>query len=371
MKKEALCTPNIVLDLKQLESNIKEMADQVAKGGVQVRPHIKTHKTIEIANMQMKYGAVGITAARLEEAEVMMGAGFDDIFIANELVGVDKIRRLARLAKRIKVRTCVDSFALATMLSEAAQACHVTFEVLLDVNTGLNRTGVSPEEAVQLGTQINALPGIRLSGVFSFAGYKPGIPDQAVRKRWAEQEAGIAVSVCAQLREKGVGAAIVSVAGTSSAVYASKVPGVTEVRPGTYVFNDLNYTRMGIAPLSSCALRIRASIISRPSTDRAVIDAGSKVLTTEKKVNGADDPGYGYIVQCPGTKIAALWEEHGVLHLDEDGKQLSVGDMIDIIPNHVCPTVNLQHVMYGLNGDRVESVFTVAAKPGAVGVDAK
>ncbi|MFN8511291.1 MAG: alanine racemase [Thermomicrobiales bacterium] len=362
MKVGELDTPALVVDLDQLERNIAEMAERVHAAGSRVRPHTKTHKTPEVARLQLRHGAAGITVAKLGEAEVMADAGVDDILIANELIGEQKARRLAQLARRITVRSCVDSLAGARMLSDVAVDSGVRFEVLLDVNTGLNRSGVLPDEAAALGATIGALPGIALVGVFSYAGAAPGAPDPTARRDWGVREGELAVGVALELRAKGFAAEIVSVGGTSASIFAAGVDGVTEVRPGTYVFNDAGYSRLGIGSLDQCALRIRSRVISRPAPDRAVIDAGSKVLTTEKRIIGNEDPGFGFIEALPGTRITNLWEEHGVLKLDDEGRQLAVGDVIEIIPNHVCPTINLADSWFGARGDEIEREFAVAAR---------
>ncbi len=362
MRKQDLDTPAIVVDLDQLERNLRTMQERVHSAGADLRPHIKTHKTPELARMQVELGARGITVAKLGEAEVMISAGMDDVFVANEIIGADKVDRLAALGRCARVRVCVDSLEGARMLSEGGERNDTTFEVLLDVNTGLDRTGVAPEEAVELGQRMASLPRINLVGVFSYAGYKPGVPDDAERRRWAEHEACTAVEVAQELCSRGIEAAEVSVAGTPCGVFAAAVPGVTEVRPGTYVFYDANYMRLGVCSLEECALRIRARVISRPAPDRAVLDAGSKVLTTEKKTTEGEDLGYGLIPEIPDTRIARLWEEHAVLELDEEGRQLRVGDAVEIIPNHVCPTVNLADRWFGVRGDEVEREYRIAAR---------
>jgi D-serine deaminase-like pyridoxal phosphate-dependent protein len=362
MKTTELDTPSLVVDLDQLEQNIARMARQVKASGAKLRPHTKTHKSAEIARMQLAHGASGITVAKLGEAEAMAAAGFDDIFIANELIGEEKLRRLAGLAGRIHVGCVTDSYEGAAQLDEAARSYGVNIRVLLDVNTGLDRAGVAPEAAVTLGKRIAAdFGGIRLAGVFSFAGNAKEA-DAKARRRWAEREANLAVGIARELQAAGIDAREVSVAGSGSAVFAAAVPGVTEVRPGTYVFGDAGYASQGIGSLAECALRIRARVVSRPATDRAVIDAGSKVLTTEKRVVDGHDPGHGTIVGLPGTKIAKLWEEHGVLALDEEGKRLAIGDVIEIIPNHVCPTINLCNQYYGVRGGVVEQEFAVISR---------
>ena len=357
-----LDTPALVVDLDRLERNIGEMADGVRAAGARLRPHTKTHKTPEVARLQLERGAAGLTVAKLGEAEVLADAGCDDLLVANEIVGAPKLRRLARLAGRIRVRSCVDSLAGARMLSAAAVDAGVRCEVLLDVNTGLDRAGVAPEAAVALGAAIGALPGLALVGVFSYAGAAPGAPAADAHRAWAVREAETAAAIARELRARGFPATEVSVAGTASALHAAATPGVTEVRPGTYVFNDMNYSRLGIGAVERCALRIHSRVISRPAPDRAVIDAGSKVLTAEKRALGGEDPGFGFIEALPGTRIAALWEEHGVLRLDDDGRQLAVGDVIAIIPNHVCPTINLADSWYGVRAGTVEREYAIAAR---------
>lgn len=360
MELTELDTPALTVDLGLLEKNVSGMADKIRAAGVGLRPHIKTHKTVELARMQLEQGAVGITVAKLGEAEVMAEAGLDDVLVANELAGAKKLARLAELSRKITIRSCVDSMSGAVALSEAAVTHGVDFDVMLDVNTGLNRTGVEPEQAVKLGKSVDELQGLNLVGVFSYAGYSATEPNETDRQRWAEMEASTAVAISEELVDTGIGALEVSVAGTPTAAYAASVPGVTEVRPGTYVFNDLNYAIVGACALSECALTIRTRVISRPSPDRAVVDAGSKVLTSDRRADGA--PGYGHVVDAPGTRLDALWEEHGVLRLDDDGRRLSVGDVIHIIPNHVCPTVNLADAWYGVRDGTVERKFMVAAR---------
>ncbi|MQB01969.1 MAG: hypothetical protein GEU78_17180 [Actinobacteria bacterium] len=352
----------MTVDMAVLEANIRRMAGLVGATGARLRPHIKTHKTPEIAHMQLRNGSAGLTVAKLGEAEVMADAGFDDIFIANELVGPTKLRRLVGLSRRISVRSCVDSIAGASMLSEAAVAHELMFEVLLDINTGLDRTGVAPKEARGFARSISALPGIRLVGVFSYAGYRPATPSPEERERWARREAETAVRVADELRRDGVHVSEISVAGTATAPFAATVPGVTEVRPGTYVFNDIGYARLGLCDPSQCALTIKTTVVSRPSRDRAVIDAGSKVLALDKRVVCGREPGYGFIKQWPAARIEALWEEHGVIRVTADGPGPGVGDVLDVIPNHVCPTVNLADRWYGIKAGVVDGEFTILGR---------
>jgi D-serine deaminase-like pyridoxal phosphate-dependent protein len=356
----SLPTPCLVVDLDRLERNIERMAAAVASRGVGLRPHVKTHKTVEVAELQLRHGAVGITVAKLGEAEALVGAGSRDVLIAYELLSTEQVRRLAALAEKSRVRCLVDSFAGAARLSEAARRVGVSLDVLMDVDTGLERTGVVAGDVVKLGGRISDLPGLTLTGVFSYAGYRPKRADTEERRRWALREADGAVAAAEALRRAGIPAVDVSIAGTSSALTASDVDGVTEVRPGTYVFGDANYARLGINTWDDCALQVFTTVVSRPTADRAVLDAGSKALSSDaSSVEGA---GYGFLPQHPSSRIERLWEEHAVVNVGEDDRHIEVGDVVGVIPNHVCAVVNLFDSWYGARGGRVESCFRVAAR---------
>ena len=359
MHVDDLDTPAAVVDLAQLERNLGDMAERTAAAGVNLRPHVKTHKTVEITEMQLAHGAAGITVAKLGEAEIMAAAGFDDILVAYQVVGRQKVERLLKLHAAIRIQSCVDSMPAALALSSAAAAGGQRLEVLIDVDTGLGRTGLAPQAAISFGREVAELPGLEVRGVFSYAGYRPKVPDVARRREWARQEAGEAVHVAAQLRQYGVNATVVSIAGTSSAMYADELQGVTEVRPGTYVFGDANYSRLGIADMSGCALWINATVISRPAPDRAVIDAGSKALSSDAAAVGA---GHGYLPQYPGAVVSRIWEEHAVVELDADARGLAVGQRVAVIPNHVCTAVNLTDTLHVVRDDRVVDRYAVVAR---------
>jgi D-serine deaminase-like pyridoxal phosphate-dependent protein len=355
-----LPTPSLVVDLDRMEANVRRMAEAVSREGLALRPHVKTHKTVELARLQLRHGAVGITAAKLSEAEALSAAGAEDILIAHELVTLDQAGRLLALSERARVRCLVDSIEGAERLSGFACQAGRTLDVMLDVDTGLGRTGVQLGEAGLVGQHIATLRGLTLTGVFSYAGYRPRLPDAERRRGWAHQEAMGAVAVAEELRSCGIPVVDVSVAGSSSAPYAVKVAGVTEVRPGTYVFGDANYARLGINTWESCALGILARVVSRPTGDRAVLDAGTKALGSDApSVAGA---GFGYLPARPGCRVERLWEEHAVVTVGPDGRDLKVADTVTVVPNHACSAVNLFDYWFGLRNGHVEEIVPVIAR---------
>ncbi len=358
---EMLETPCLVVDLDILERNITEMAKTVLSHGVNLRPHIKTHKTPTVGRRQLDSGAIGITTAKLSEAWSFAGAGFDDILLAYQVVGARKIQSLLELSRQVRVRCCVDNLEVSKELSQRAVSAGLRLQVLLDVDTGLQRTGCSPEEALELGLSIAKLDGLELIGVFSFAGYRPGDPNPDVRRAWARNEAETAVAVAAALRQKGVPTETVSVSGTPGTPFAIEVDGVTEVRPGTYVFGDMNYMRLGVNSLGDCALRIRSTIVSRPTKDRAVIDAGTKVLASDRP-SVIEGPSFGHMPHHGDSQITRAWEEHSVVNLDRSDFTIKVGDVVEILPNHVCVVMNLANHWYGVRDGVVREVHDIPAR---------
>ena len=354
-------TPVIVVDEAILHQNIAEMQAFASSVGVNLRPHIKTHKTPQIARLQMQAGAIGITCAKLGEAEVMAHeAGIQDILIAYPIVGELKIERLIRLMDHSHMTVAVDTLESAAGLAEAVTKAGKTLDVYLEVNTGQDRAGArAGDEALALAIQIAGLHGIRIVGVMTHEGHAgASLPDQIAEKAIAAGEALVATAQA--LRGAGIPAEAVSVGSTPSSPYTPTVAGVTEMRPGTYVFNDntgFRHNRMGP---ERCAARIVATVVSRPSPDRAIIDAGSKALAMDASPS---HPGHGYIVGHPDATIARINEEHGVVLLPtEDEQGFTVGERIEVIPNHICPTVNLTDELYIVRDGKVIDRWPVAAR---------
>jgi D-serine deaminase-like pyridoxal phosphate-dependent protein len=358
---DTVATPIPVVHLDLLEANLTSWADAIAAHGARLRPHAKTHKTVEVARMQLERGAAGLTVAKPSEGLALLPSGVTDVFVAYPIVGSAKIAQLLALAREVRVSSSIDDLGAATALSDAALDAGTVLEVLVDVDTGLRRTGLAPEEAVELGVSAASLPGLRVMGVFSYAGYPSTRPEAEERRAWSHQEARTSVEVADALRERGLEIDTVSVAGTPTARYAAEIAGITEVRPGIYAFGDANYSRIGAVGVEECALRILATVVSRPSAGRAVVDAGTKALAADEGL----DSTYGYLPAHPQARLTRVWEEHGVLELSLDegsGRAgLAIGDRVEIVPNHVCPAVNLApHLLCVENGEVTGSWEVVA-----------
>jgi D-serine deaminase-like pyridoxal phosphate-dependent protein len=356
-------TPHVSIDGAGVERNIEKMAAIAGRNGVALRPHVKTHKIPAIARAQVEAGAAGITVAKVSEAEVMAEAGLEDIFIAYPLVTEARIRRALALSLRVeRLIVGVDSVEGARRLS--ATAGDHALEVRLEVDTGLRRTGVAYEEAVELAREIHAFGNLDLTGIYTYRGYvlKDGSPTFDLERAGLE-EGELMVSLAGRMREEGIGIRDVSLGSTPTAEYAAGVEGVTEIRPGTYVFYDRMQARLGACSLEECAVAVVCTVVSRPREDLAVIDGGSKTFATD--VQPGTQPlnleGFGHVVGYPGAVLERLTEEHGMLAVTGE-HDLGVGDTLRIIPNHVCSTVNLHDALYLAGRDGSVEEVRVAAR---------
>jgi D-serine deaminase-like pyridoxal phosphate-dependent protein len=357
---EQIDTPSMVVDQSLLRQNIADMQALAASHGVSLRPHAKTHKTIEIAKLQIEAGAIGLSCAKLGEAEIFVReGGIKDILIAYPIVGEEKIRRLLKLMDRARMTVAVDTLAAAEALSQAMSQNEKVLNLYLEVDTGMNRAGVSAgQEAADLALAISRLPGLRLTGVMTFEGHAGDSPPETIAQVAAR--AGKALVDTAELiRAAGIPIEHVSVGSTPAAWFTPAISGVTEMRPGTYVFHDNNAFRHGRIGPDRCAARVLATVVSRPTADRAVIDTGSKALALDPSKS---HPGYGYIVGHPDAIIARLSEEHGVVGLRGDEPGFTVGDRLEIIPNQICPAVNLTDELVIVENGRVVERWAVAAR---------
>jgi len=363
MHKTELDTPVVLVDLDQMEANIQDMADFARSAGVKLRPHVKTHKIPEIAHKQLRAGAKGVTVAKIGEAEVMADAGIEDIFIAYEIIGPIKIARLLKLARKAKLRVAVDSVEGASALSEAAQGEGLRLDVMIEVDVGLHRCGVLPgKPTLELAREVVRMPGLHFKGIFTHVGYASPHPNEAERVMAGRREGETMAELAASIRREGIEVEEVSVGSTPTAKIAGLVEGVTEIRPGTYVFYCLNNVYQGVVGIDQCALTIQSMVISRPALDRAIIDAGSKMLSSDKRAFASPDEGYGAVKGYPDAKIVRLNEEHGFLKLAGESRKLKIGDLVEVIPNHVCAVVNLQDQLVGVRGGEVEVIWDVAAR---------
>jgi len=356
-----LATPFLYVDLERMTTNIDMMAAAARDLGVRLRPHAKTHKVPEIARLQIAAGAAGITVSKVSEAEVFADAGFDDLFLAYEIVAPPQLQRLVRLAGSAQVRCAVDSREGAEALSRAATDAGIELQVMLEIDLGIGRTGVPAGAAArELAQRIAALPSLKLIGVYGFRGFRAFSEGAATRETWGRAEGEALVSAADGLRAVGLPIVEVSAGSTPTALPAGSVRGVTEIRPGQYLFGCANVVAQGAMRADEVALFARATVISRSADDRAVVDAGSKTLSAD----GPWEPGrgLGYLASDPTTRVVSLWEEHGVLGLGENARSLRVGDRVSIVPNHVCSAVNLHDRLVGVHDDRIEVVWKIAAR---------
>lgn len=359
--REQLDTPSLVVHEEILKANLQQMADYAKSRGIDLRPHFKTHKTREVAQMQRDLGAVGITCAKLGEAEVLADAGiFDSIFIANQIVGPLKLARLVKLMERVDVRVAVDSVAVCEGLQQAMVDAGKTLDVVIEMNSGQGRAGILGDETISLAETIRErFPNLRVIGLMTHEGHAGAEPDQATMEQTAHQAGQLVVETAEALRERGFDIQVVSVGSTPAAFETTKIEGVTEMRPGTYVFQDNAIFRFPDYGPENCALRILATVTGRPAPDRAIIDAGSKVLTSDR-AKGRE--GHGYIVEYPDAEIFNLSEEHGWVHLPESCQGMQIGEKVEVIPNHVCPTVNLTDELFVVRDGELVDTWPVAAR---------
>jgi D-serine deaminase-like pyridoxal phosphate-dependent protein len=336
-------TPEVVIDLGRLQANIARAAAVADAHGVQLRPHVKTHKMLQVASLQIQAGAVGIQVAKLGEAEVFAQAGIADIFVGYPLVGSQKIARLIRLLTETDatISVAADSMEVAVPIARAAAAAGLRVPLLIEVDTGLRRLGVQPRQAPDLARELAELDGIELAGLFTHEGHVYTDAWTVKEKQVMTQAACAAVAEAAErIRADGIPLATVSVGSSGTFRFAVECNNLTEVRPGTYVFNDLSQILQGAATQTDIAAFVIATVVGRPEATRAVIDAGSKVLTSDRLIVNNPDATFGSVAGYPGACVTRLSEEHGLVELPP-GTDMRVGDRIAIVPNHICPVINL------------------------------
>ncbi|MGF9763846.1 D-TA family PLP-dependent enzyme [Microvirga sp. 0TCS3.31] len=341
-------TPAVVIDLGVVERNIARVQGLCETAGVANRPHIKTHKSPVIAAMQRDAGARGITCQKIGEAEVMVEAGLDDILISYNILGEQKLGRLGALLSRAKVTVAADNPMVVAGLPQAAAIAGRGLDVVVECDTGRKRAGVATvAEAVALAKDIASRPGL------VFAGFMLYPPENAIAETQAFLDAATA-----GIREAGLELSIVSSGGTPNLRNLGKIKGVTEHRAGTYVFNDRMMLEAGMATLDDCALTVYATVVSRAEADRGILDSGSKTLTSD--TGGLE--GHGLILEHPQAKIARFAEEHGFLDLSACNDRPKIGDVVRIVPNHVCVVVNMVDRLVAVRGGEIVGELPVAAR---------
>lgn len=341
-------TPCVLIDLDRVEKNIARGQATLSAAGLSARPHIKTHKLPRIARMQLEAGAIGITCQKLGEAEVMADAGIGDIFLPYNLIGEAKLDRAVALARRTRLSLTVDNAWVAEGLSRAFAAAELSVDVLVECETGLDRCGVrTPEAARDLAGVIAALPGLTFGGLMTYPA-----PAGAVRANAFLLQARDLISAA------GMECARISTGGTPDLGQAELNSAATEYRPGTYVYNDLSLVASGHCTLDDCALTVLSTVVSAPVSDRRIVDAGSKSLSSD--LMGL--AGHGAVIGFPQVTIAGLSEEHGHVHVPAGAAAPGLGERVRIVPNHACVVSNLFDVVHLVRGKHVEAIEPVAAR---------
>ena len=358
-----LPTPALLIDLDRAKENIAMMQSRADGLGLNLRPHIKTHRMPYFAKLQMEAGAVGIACAKIGEAEVMADAGIPDIFIANEVIGTDKYERLRDLARRVHVRVGIDNTVQLSQMEQVFAGEEKPLEVLIEYEVGEIRTGVTDDR--QLSDLVKAIRDSRhvvLKGIFSHEGhtYKADDPEDCRNKARTAYER--TVRAAGMIRDLGIEIDTVSVGATPSVMSGAHSEGITELRLGTYIFFDVGQSR-AIGDFSHCAATVLASVISKPQGERVVLDAGAKALVSQNRTMGiCATEGFGAIKGAEHIHIANLYDEHAVINSAEFRDRVTVGDKVEVIPSHICPTVNLYDNAYLVSGGRVMETVPVACR---------
>jgi D-serine deaminase-like pyridoxal phosphate-dependent protein len=345
MQIDQLDTPVAIVRLDRLERNIAALQAYLSEHGIANRPHIKTHKIPEIAHMQLRAGAAGITCQKLGEVEVMIQAGIRDIFLPYNLLGRPKLERLAGLLRRASMSFTADSELVVQGLAGAARQAGVELPVLVEFDGGMGRCGVqTPQQAADLARAIARSDGLRFGGLMTYPSNEQ--TDAFVR---ATREL---------LSANGLAVERVSGGGTPRMWQAHTTREVNEYRAGTYVYGDRAIIKSGAMPLEECAFHVITTVVSRPTADRGILDGGSKTFSSD--LLGLE--GHGLILEYPEARFYGLSEEHGHVDFAACARKPAVGERVTVIPNHCCVVSNLFNQIVGVRGETVEVVWPVAGR---------
>ena len=361
----------MLIDRGRMERNLDRMQSAASARGLRLRPHAKTHKSIDLARRQLAGGAVGICCAKLGEAEVFAEAGIDDIRLPYPLHPANA-ERLLELLDRTRLSFIVDHMDVARGWSAAMVRAGRQVDVLVKVDVGFHRCGIDPSRAgaAEMVARVTALPGLRFRGLLSHAGHGYGAASKSIVREIAEAEAQTLGSLHDRLRSLGVEVAEISVGATPTVGFSLEQTGITELRPGNYIYFDRTQVGLGAAAWDECALTVLARVVSKPSADRIILDSGSKTLTNDLARGFAPSPGYGVVLtaihgpQAPDEplSIERLSEEHANVAVSGGAHALEPGDLVRIIPNHSCVVSNLVDAAWLVDDDEVVQRLDISAR---------
>lgn len=353
-------TPAILVDLDIMERNLARVAGYAKENGLRLRPHTKTHKSPLIGRRQLEGGAVGLTVAKVGEAEVMLRAEPADLLVAYPVIGWSKLTRLMDVARRTNVTVAVDSLFAARQISDAARAAGVTIGILAEFDAGFGRVGVSPgEPLLSLAQSIARLPHLTFEGVTFYPGHIKDTAEHGMEE--IQEVARIVQSVVCDLERAGLEVRVVSGGSTPTLFQSHLIPRLNEIRPGTYVYNDLSTVRSGACTFEDCAVTMLCTVVSTARPEQMIVDGGSKTFSSDRLPNTAEMI-FGHVSEAPGARFFRMNEEHGYVEISKAEREFAVGDRVRIIPNHVCAAVNLHDQVYGIRGDSVEEVWKVEGR---------
>lgn len=353
-------TPYVKIDYLKVEKNIKNMIDSLSKYNIKHRPHVKTHKSVELAKLEIKAGAIGISCATLTELEIMAAAGINNILLAFPLIGNTQCRNLYEILKKynFEFTTIVDSEEGLAGLNAVGRNLNKKINVYIDIDSGGHREGIQSESVLSFTKKVLKTEWVRLTGIFTYFGhiYKYETKDHAKKSK---EEANILLNHQRLLAENGIQIDNLSGGSTVSSNNPEQLAGITESRAGNFIFYDMNAVHLGLVSPEECALRVVAKVVSKPVAGKLTIDAGSKALSTDDPLKG---DAYGYVISHPELKIVSLNEEHGFVEYNEGKIDLNIGDNIEIIPNHACVVPNLYNKVFLFEGNELLRPMAVEAK---------
>ena len=354
LTKTDLDTPFLAVDLEKFDSNVARLSQGTKDFDVHLRPHCKGHKTSIIASRLVAAGAIGATCAKLGEAEIMVRGGVPDVLIANLIVGENKLSRLANLCREGKPIVCIDHMDQAVPMNEVMLREGVQCRVIIEVNIGLDRVGCAPDKTLELARQLHAMPGLNFAGIMGYEGHLLTIEDQNEKRSEIENALKLLAENAKQLQEEGIPCEIVSCGGTGSYLLSRMQEGITELQAGGGMFMDQFYEQQCQVTGMKKALTIIATVVGRPTADRAIIDSGKKTLHVEYEpaiVVGRDD-----------IQVTRLSAEHGELELTGDAQDLKIGDRVELVPGYADMTCVLHDFFYVFQNDTLVDIWPLEAR---------
>jgi len=338
-----------------MESNLQKMADYADEHKLSLRPHTKTHKSPVLARRQIERGAIGLTVAKPGEAEVMLQASPKELLIAFPTIGLAKMARLKEVARHTSLTVALDSLEAAHALSDS----QVPAKIFVEFDAGLGRVGVKPDELVPLITAIKKLPHVQYDGLSFYPGHIKDLGEEGLGKIEALNVS--LNNILETLDEAGISRRVISGGSTPTMYHSHKIFGMTEIRPGTYIFNDRNTINSGACLLEDCAATVIVTVVSTSHAGQIIVDGGSKTFSSDRLHN---DPGvsFGRVLNAPGAVFRKMNEEHGFIDVTECGQTFKVGDKLQVLMNHVCVVMNLHEQAHGHRNGAVETSWPIAAR---------